>query len=119
MIEPVVRHDRDHGNVVVVEHQLREGDHLAKEAFGREARVGRLADVVPLTIGHHGIVFGMGFALLGMLGQVTLAVVQDGVLVVGSDAQILERVLDFVCRNHGTADAANFPIRGDGAIDFW
>ena len=35
MIEPVVRHDRDHGNVVVVEHQPREGDHLPKEAFGR------------------------------------------------------------------------------------
>ena len=35
MIESVVRHDRDHGNVVVVEHQPREGHHLAKEAFGR------------------------------------------------------------------------------------
>ena len=96
MIEPVVWHDRDHGNVVVVEHQPRKGHHLAKEAFGREARVGRLADIVPLPIGHHGIVFGMCLALVGMLSQVTLAVVQDGVLVVGSDAQIPESVLQFV-----------------------
>ena len=60
----------------------------------------------------------MGLALVGMLSQATLAVVQDGVLFVGPDAQIPERILKFVRRNHGTADAPDFPARGDCAIDF-
>ena len=89
-----------------------------KEPFRRQTSVGRFAFVVPLSVGQLHVIFRMSGALIRMLGQISLPVMQDAVLIVRTDAQIPQSVFQIGRAEHGAAHRPNLERRPHGAIDF-